>query len=73
MPARLRHSGQLRTTGEFSEIRREAQLPVVCSDFFLDGVKLTLTPGAMTNADLAPLRAAGLDDLDILDLNQVTS
>ena len=35
--------------------------------------KLTLTPGAMTDADLGPLRAAGLDDRDILDLNQVTS
>lgn len=30
--------------------------------------KLTATPQAMTAADLAPLRAAGLGDLEILDL-----
>jgi len=36
-------------------------------------VKLTRTPGDMTEADLAPLRAAGLGDREILDLNQVTS
>jgi uncharacterized peroxidase-related enzyme len=30
--------------------------------------KLTLTPGAITAADLAPLRAAGMDDLEMLDL-----
>jgi uncharacterized peroxidase-related enzyme len=29
---------------------------------------LTRTPGAVTAAHLAPLRAAGLDDLEILDL-----
>ena len=30
--------------------------------------KLTATPGAITGADLAPLRAAGLEDLEVLDL-----
>ncbi len=33
-------------------------------------VKLTLTPGAMLEQDLAPLRQAGLNDRAILDLNQ---
>ena len=31
--------------------------------------KLTLTPGTMTEADVDALRAAGFDDLDILDAN----
>ena len=31
-------------------------------------LKLTRRPGAMERADLAPLRAAGLDDRAILDL-----
>ena len=31
--------------------------------------KLTLRPGAMTEADVQALRAAGFDDLDILDAN----
>jgi uncharacterized peroxidase-related enzyme len=30
--------------------------------------KLTRTPGAVTAADLAPLRAVGMDDLQVLDL-----
>ncbi|MCR0981667.1 peroxidase-related enzyme [Roseomonas populi] len=30
--------------------------------------RLTLEPGAVTAADLAPLRAAGMDDLEVLDL-----
>jgi uncharacterized peroxidase-related enzyme len=33
--------------------------------------KLTLTPAAMTESDLAPLRAAGLDDPAIHDAVQV--
>ncbi len=33
--------------------------------------KLTRTPGGMSEGDLAPLREAGLDDADILDLTQV--
>ena len=36
-------------------------------------VKLTQTPGAMTQADLTPMRNAGLSDRDILDVNQVTA
>lgn len=33
--------------------------------------KLTLTPGRMEEADIAPLRAAGLDDGEILEANQI--
>ena len=33
--------------------------------------KLTLTPGRMTEADITPLRAAGLDDGEILEANQI--
>jgi hypothetical protein len=32
-------------------------------------VKLTMTPGAMTEADVNSLRAVGFDDLDIIDAN----
>lgn len=35
--------------------------------------KLTLTPRQMAESDLAPLRAQGLSDRDIVDLNQVVS
>ena len=35
--------------------------------------KLTREPWAMIESDLAPLRAAGLDDRGILDLNQVVA
>lgn len=36
-------------------------------------IKLTATPAKMVVEDLQPLRAAGLDDGEILDLNQVTA
>jgi uncharacterized peroxidase-related enzyme len=35
--------------------------------------KLTREPWAMTEADLTPLREAGLDDRGILDLNQAVA
>ncbi|MCG8423016.1 MAG: peroxidase [Proteobacteria bacterium] len=35
--------------------------------------KLTRKPGAMREADLIPLRDAGLSDRDILDANQVVA
>jgi uncharacterized peroxidase-related enzyme len=35
--------------------------------------KLTLTPWEMDPADLDPMRAAGLSDRDILDVNLITS
>lgn len=36
-------------------------------------VRLTVAPGAMTEDSLAPLRAKGLSDRDILDVNQVSA
>ncbi len=36
-------------------------------------VKLTREPAAMVEADLDPLRRAGLSDRDIVDLNQVVA
>jgi len=36
-------------------------------------VKLTKTPGAVRESDLAALRAQQLSDRDILDINQVTA
>jgi uncharacterized peroxidase-related enzyme len=36
-------------------------------------LKLTRTPAAMSEADVQAMRAAGLDDAEILDANQVTS
>jgi alkylhydroperoxidase family enzyme len=33
--------------------------------------KLTMTPGSMTEPDVAALRAAGLDDGAILEANQI--
>ena len=34
-------------------------------------VKLTRTPGAMTDADIEDLRAVGFSDRDILDITEV--
>ncbi len=36
-------------------------------------VKLTATPGDMSESDLGPLRANGLSDRDILDVVEVTA
>ncbi|MCP3992663.1 MAG: peroxidase-related enzyme [Actinomycetia bacterium] len=36
-------------------------------------VKLTLTPRAVAETDLAPLREAGFSDRDILDIVEVTA
>lgn len=36
-------------------------------------LELTIAPGQMTEAALAPLRAAGLSDAEILDTNQVAA
>lgn len=36
-------------------------------------VKLTREPAAMVEADLHPLREAGLTDRDVVDLNQVVA
>ena len=36
-------------------------------------IKLTVRPAEMSEADLAPLRAAGCTDRDILDIGEVTA
>ena len=36
-------------------------------------IKLTVTPAAMTEADLTEMRGCGLNDRDILDVNQATA
>jgi uncharacterized peroxidase-related enzyme len=36
-------------------------------------VKLTLTPGSVTEQDIAGLRAQGLEDLEIVDLNNMVA
>jgi uncharacterized peroxidase-related enzyme len=36
-------------------------------------VKLTVSPGAVSEADVEALRAVGLDDLDVLDLNNMVA
>ncbi len=36
-------------------------------------IKLTRTPAEMIESDLGPLRACGLTDRDIVDLNQVAA
>jgi uncharacterized peroxidase-related enzyme len=53
--------------------------PHVCAtDRRLDAIlayaaKLTSRPGAIKQADIAALRTAGLDDLEILDLNNIVA
>ncbi len=65
--------------------RDPALIPLLQSDYtqapindreraLLDyAAKLTRTPQAMTEADLTPMRNAGLSDADILDANLVTA
>ena len=36
-------------------------------------IKLTRTPDEMVESDLTPLRASGLTDRDVVDLNQVVA
>lgn len=52
---------------------RAAELAAVDRALCAYAEKLTRTPAAMTEADLAPLRAAGLSDAAIHDAIQVTS
>lgn len=69
--------------GDLPGSEREAWLAAVGDDWRrarlepLEGAlcafaeKLTLRPAAMTESDLAPLRAAGLDDVGVHDAVQV--
>lgn len=47
----------------------DARLDTICAY----AAKLTLTPGAMVADDVAALRDHGLDDLDVLDLNNMVA
>ena len=49
------------------------ELPERRRALFGYAIKLTRTPHEMVESDLAPLRAAGLSDRDIVDLNQVVA
>src|SRR5258708_31752661 len=50
-----------------------AQLPERLPALARYAIKLTRTPPDMVESDLAPLRASGLTDRDIVDLNQVVA
>ena len=52
---------------------RDAGLPPRDAALCAYAEKLTLTPSALTEADLAPLRALGYDDVALHDLIQVTA
>ncbi len=52
---------------------RSAELTDVQRALLTYAEKLTLSPGAMVEQDLAPLRAAGLDDQAILEANLVVA
>lgn len=61
--------------GLMARIEASPELP--CSDdrrvdaICAHAAKLTLLPGSMTEGDVRRLRSAGLDDLDLVDLNNV--
>lgn len=52
---------------------RTSDLPLRWRGMLEYAEKLTLRPWDMSDADLGPLRAEGLTDRDIVDLNQVVS
>jgi uncharacterized peroxidase-related enzyme len=52
---------------------RAAHLPALDAALCVYAEKLTRAPAAMTEADLAPLRTLGLDDVALHDLIQVVS
>jgi uncharacterized peroxidase-related enzyme len=54
-------------SGRFGEL--EERMAALCRY----ALKLTIEPWAMSEEDLAPLRALGLSDRDIVDANQVAS
>lgn len=47
----------------------DSRLDAICAH----AAKLTMSPADMTEADLDPLRAVGLSDLDLLDLNNMVA
>jgi uncharacterized peroxidase-related enzyme len=52
---------------------RGARLPLLDAALCAYAEKLTRSPAAMTEEDLAPLRAVGLDDVALHDLIQVAA
>lgn len=76
----LSHADDLRSEGMSDEQVqcvcagwRTARLPAREAALCAFAEKLTLAPATITQADHAPLRAAGLDDTGIHDLVQVTA
>lgn len=57
-----------RGEGELTPKATERERAIV--DYALE---LTIAPGKMTESALAPMRAAGLSDAEILDTNQVAA
>ena len=52
---------------------RDAELPPADRAMLDFAIKLTQTPSAMTESDVATLRAHGFDDVAIHDIVQVTA
>lgn len=70
--ALTRESGSAALAEAVASLKLE-QLPERLRALARYAVKLTRTPQEMVESDLAPLRAFGLDDRDIVDLNQVVA
>ena len=68
----MRESGNAALAKAVASLNLE-QLPERLPALARYAIKLTQTPHDMVESDLAPLRAAGLTDRDIVDLNQVVA
>lgn len=71
-----RHVGQEEANALFAVLESRADSdPLADRERAMLGYarKLTRTPGEMAEGDLEPLREAGLDDTEILELNQVAA
>jgi uncharacterized peroxidase-related enzyme len=70
--ALLRESGSAALAEAVASLDLE-RLPARLGALCRYAIKLTRDPQAMVESDLTPLRAAGLTDRDIVDLNQVAA
>jgi uncharacterized peroxidase-related enzyme len=70
--ALTRESGRAALAEAVASLKLE-QLPERLRALARYAIKLTRTPHEMVESDLAPVRAAGLSDRDIVDLNQVVA
>ncbi len=70
--ALTRESGSAALAEAVASLNLE-QLPERLRALARYAIKLTRTPHEMVESDLAPLRATGLGDRDIVDLNQVVA